>query len=218
MPKHDVYIEAFLGSGSIMRRKKPAKENIGIDIDAGAIVEFDKRIHDCNMLLLIGDSVKLLASSELTMRPGLLIYCDPPYLLSTRASKNRIYKHEMMSEAEHARLLEVLLSLNCMVMISGYDSTLYNSMLMSWRKAEFPTINRANKRVIECVWMNFDEPLELHDSRFLGKNFTDRQRIKRKRERIKQKLLRLPALERQVLFEAIDELRYREDESIYARA
>jgi site-specific DNA-adenine methylase len=34
MPPHDVYIEAFLGSGAIMRRKPVAISSIGIDLDS----------------------------------------------------------------------------------------------------------------------------------------------------------------------------------------
>lgn len=40
MPPHDVYIEAFLGAGAIMRRKRPAGLNIGIEADAGVIANF----------------------------------------------------------------------------------------------------------------------------------------------------------------------------------
>jgi len=37
MPPHRVYVEAFLGGGSVMRKKRPAKLNIGIDKDPGVI-------------------------------------------------------------------------------------------------------------------------------------------------------------------------------------
>ena len=33
MPPHEVYIEPFLGGGAIMRHKRPALLNIGIDLD-----------------------------------------------------------------------------------------------------------------------------------------------------------------------------------------
>ena len=33
MPLHEVYIETHLGGGAIMRNKRPARRNIGIDID-----------------------------------------------------------------------------------------------------------------------------------------------------------------------------------------
>ena len=40
MPPHEVYIEPFLGSGAILRMKRPALVNIGIDRDAEAIAQW----------------------------------------------------------------------------------------------------------------------------------------------------------------------------------
>jgi hypothetical protein len=40
IPPHDVYVEAFLGDGAILRRKKPARRNIGIESDPGTIAKF----------------------------------------------------------------------------------------------------------------------------------------------------------------------------------
>ena len=37
MPPHRVYMEPFLGSGAVMRHKKPASLNIGIDRDREAV-------------------------------------------------------------------------------------------------------------------------------------------------------------------------------------
>ncbi len=37
MPPHDAYIETFLGDGAVMRRKRPAARNIGIDVDERVI-------------------------------------------------------------------------------------------------------------------------------------------------------------------------------------
>jgi hypothetical protein len=37
MPPHEVYIEPFLGSGAVMRRKRPARLNVGIDLDPEAV-------------------------------------------------------------------------------------------------------------------------------------------------------------------------------------
>ena len=52
MPPHDTYIETHLGGGAIMKRKAPALRNIGIDLDAQALAEFEceyavERIHGC---------------------------------------------------------------------------------------------------------------------------------------------------------------------------
>ena len=37
MPSHEVYIETHLGGGAIMRNKRPALRNIGIEIDPKVI-------------------------------------------------------------------------------------------------------------------------------------------------------------------------------------
>ena len=37
IPPHDTYIEPFLGAGAIMRMKRPAARNIGIDRDPEAV-------------------------------------------------------------------------------------------------------------------------------------------------------------------------------------
>lgn len=41
IPRHDKYIELFLGSGSILRHKRPAQQNTGVDIDPHPINIFD---------------------------------------------------------------------------------------------------------------------------------------------------------------------------------
>lgn len=33
MPPHDTYIETHLGGGAVIRNKRPARVNIGVDID-----------------------------------------------------------------------------------------------------------------------------------------------------------------------------------------
>ena len=47
-----------------------------------------------------------------------LIYCDPPYLHTTRKTKGQDYKCEMSIE-EHIKFLEIVRSLKCYVAISG---------------------------------------------------------------------------------------------------
>ncbi len=55
-----------------------------------------------------------------------LIYADPPYIQSAR---NRgIYRHEMTDE-QHIALLELLKNHSGPVIISGYESELYNDVL-----------------------------------------------------------------------------------------
>lgn len=57
---------------------------------------------------------------------NVLIYCDPPYVLSTRCRKQ--YRHEMTDE-DHEALLEALLQHKGPAIISGYSSPLYEERL-----------------------------------------------------------------------------------------
>jgi hypothetical protein len=212
MPPHDVYIEAFLGGGAIMRIKRPAPlASIGIDIDAGALHDFGKtnfgipnlELHPISALeyLAPGPSAKYISS------PETLLYLDPPYLMSTRSSQRPIYKHEFATENEHAWLLDTACRLRCKVMISGYWSELYADKLKAWRSASFQAQTRSGKTATEYVWMNFPPPLELHDYRFLGNDFRERERIKRKQDRWKKRLQTMPDLERHAILAAIASLR-----------
>lgn len=64
-----------------------------------------------------------------------LFYCDPPYLPETRflKEKTKCYNFEMTRD-EHIELLETLKKVNGMVIISGYQSDLYDDYLKGWLK------------------------------------------------------------------------------------
>lgn len=210
MPPHAQYVEAFLGSGAILRLKKPAPAgNIGIDIDEDVITAFRGDDH-VGVTLVVADAIAWLSDADL---PGeALVYCDPPYLLSTRRSQRALYVHEM-TNSQHCDLLRCLRSLRCRVMVSGYWSELYASLLSAWRTVTFQTRTRGGSPATEWLWMNYPPPLELHDYRHLGKDFRERERIKRKKQRWLSRLQAMPDLERWAVFDAIDALRYRTVES-----
>jgi DNA adenine methylase len=130
------------------------------------------------------------------------VYCDPPYLRSTRLNGAKIYRHEM-TDAQHGELLDVLQALPCDVMISGYKSPLYAEALAGWRSFSFRVPIRGGRWAIETVWCNYPEPTELHDYSFVGRNKRDRERLARRRRNWSQRLDRLPAIERQALLTAI---------------
>ncbi len=88
--------------------------------------------------------------------PNALIYADPPYVLGTRSMKQ--YKEEM-SDQDHEDLLDVLLDHRGPVLISGYDSPLYNDRLRGWHREETTCFTQAHARKREVLWMNF-EPME----------------------------------------------------------
>lgn len=177
MPPHDTYIETHLGSGGVMRRKPAATRSIGLEIDPQTIAEFGP-IDGAEIIQ--GDCVAFLEAFDFASAGRVVIYADPPYLLSTRTSRHR-YRHDY-TEADHLRLLATLKALpaNVAVILSGYPSALYDQELPGWRTIEFQVSTRGGPRT-EKLWMSFDAGA-VHWAAYAGVNFTDRQRIKRKAE------------------------------------
>ncbi len=263
MPPHRVYIEPFLGGGAIMRLKRPAAANIGLDLDPAVIAGWRSRTDETDD----GSRINLVPSSDLAIsaatagigdersRLGVsgddrvspvltveysgggapafladpddevpaqwrfqvgdgigflrsyrftgeeLVYCDPPYLHSTR-SRTDLYRYEM-TDRQHRALLRVVKRLPCKVMLSGYWSRLYTDQLQGWNSATFQAMTRAGKPATEHLWFNFPPPVALHDYRFLGADFRERERIKRKKLRWVNRLRSMPMLERQALLAAL---------------
>lgn len=86
---------------------------------------------------------------------NVLIYCDPPYMLQTRHGKQ--YKHEM-SDSNHKELLKVLIKHKGYVVLSGYDTDLYNDMLKGWNRYETTSYTQTNTKKQEVIWLNYDPP------------------------------------------------------------
>src|SRR6266568_2754391 len=148
MPPHEVYIEAFVGSGAIFRNKKPAKASIVIDIDADVACYW--RAHrPTSTTVICGDARSLLRDRTYTGRE--LVYCDPPYPRSTRRWQFPLYRHEM-TDRQHRELQA------------------------------------------------------LHDWRYLGNGFRERERIKRKQSRWRRQLSSMPAMERLAMLDLLLEL------------
>lgn len=86
--------------------------------------------------------------------PNVLIYADPPYVLSARSGGKKQYKYEM-TDSDHLALLEALKAHRGPVILSGYDSPLYNRMLAEWHKETLYTTDQLSRRRQEALWMNF---------------------------------------------------------------
>ncbi len=81
-------------------------------------------------------------------------YLDPPYVQSTRRSSQK-YREEFDDE-QHRRLIEVCNNIKGKVLISGYDSPLYDN-LRGFDKMEFPSPN-ARSDSVEVLWSNYEMP------------------------------------------------------------
>ncbi len=85
--------------------------------------------------------------------PNVFMYIDPPYLLGVRTAKQ--YNHEM-TDADHEELLRAILQSRAKVMISGYESEMYNEYLKGWHKEYFVSCAEQGKPRQEVVWMNYE--------------------------------------------------------------
>lgn len=215
IPFHHVYIEPFLGEGAIMRYKLPAAHNLGIDKDPTVInhakLWADNHIIGCH--LVVDDGIDYLANLPNSVFANLaedlgwiiFIYADPPYLPDTRRSKYTRYPYDMTID-QHRQLLDILRSLDCYIAISGYYSDLYNDVLKDWRRISYTTKTRGNTAAQEYLWMNYPVPDRLHDYRYLGDNFRERERIKRMQKRWHKRLSKLDQLERYAMLSLLSDM------------
>jgi len=199
IPPHQTYIEGFLGSGAILRQKRPARINIAIDRSHKAIVlarglAGNRKDIDYHQVCIF----QFLKGHNCDRET--LIYLDPPYVLDTRKS-GELYRHEL-SDDDHQLLLSIICALDCMVMISGYRSRMYDQALKGWHRIDYKTMTRRGM-VDESLWMNFKPPNELHDYSFLGSDYRERERIKRKKKRWQNKFTNMDRLERLAVMEAL---------------
>ena len=85
--------------------------------------------------------------------------------MSTRAAKQ--YRYEM-TDADHERLLKRLLQSKAKIMLSGYESEMYNDYLAGWEKLQFSSCAEHGKPRVETVWMNYQTYLQMNFANFPG--------------------------------------------------
>lgn len=81
-----------------------------------------------------------------------LLYVDPPYMTRTRNSLG--YRHEMGDVEAHVELLEALVSVRAAVVLSGYDDSMYDSMLPGWFKQSIRSRSQSGRETTEVIWSN----------------------------------------------------------------
>lgn len=170
IPPHDVYLEPFFGGGAIFFNKKQKAHIETINDLNDDVFNFFKTLRD--------DPESLTRAIELTAYSrgeydyawsdpagidnverarrfntrDVFIYLDPPYLLSTR--KGNMYHHEMTDE-QHLQLLREIVNHPAKIMISGYESDMYNSVLKNWHKETKNTLAESSQKRTEVLWMNY---------------------------------------------------------------
>ena len=101
------------------------------------------------------DGLELLV--QYSNKPATFVYIDPPYL----ADRGHGYSIEASDQDFHERLLSQALLCKCMIIISGYQSTTYTTLLESrgnWSRIELnastQTTNGDRLGRHEILWMN----------------------------------------------------------------
>jgi len=142
----------FSYSNSYVRNGKEARVSRWYNLPARleAIVERLRKVRIENK-----DAVDLIKT--FLKRPATLIYLDPPYF----AERTQGYEFDQNNEEFHKNLLKLVCKAKCMVMISGYESKLYESMLTKergWEQVKIATHTQGSngKRMTrtEILWMN----------------------------------------------------------------
>lgn len=97
------------------------------------------------------DALELIARYN---RPDVLMYVDPPYLRSTRKS-GRLYVHEM-DRGQHRELLKLLNESRAKIVLSGYQSELYDRELCGWYKDSAKCQTTSGEFAREVIWINYE--------------------------------------------------------------
>ena len=196
IPPCKTLIIPFLGNCAILRNIKLPPCTIAIDKDAAVIKKWQENFTNSAVTFINGDAISFLKSfAAIIDNSETVIYCDPPYLMSSRRSQKNIYNYEM-SFQDHQDLLSSIKSLRSRVLISAIKNELYDSMLFDWSKKTYMNKTRHGMQE-EIVYFNFSSNIEkLQDYSFLGDDFRKREIIKRKFNRWMKKVNSLSTLQR----------------------
>lgn len=211
---HDFLMIPFVGHCAVTRWIKGCKATIGFDTDINVVTSWKKmnlsRIkvnNGCGIKFL--EDLAILNHSPFLTDERVVIYVDPPYPLSSRKSQIPVYSNEL-TDQDHIRILESLKLINSKfgdkidILISTYKNKIYSELLEGWNLYKFKSTTRRGT-AIEYLYMNFtNEEGVLHDYAFIGKDYRQRERIKKKINRWVNRLNSLPPFERNAILYAMD--------------
>jgi DNA adenine methylase len=206
IPPHRTYLEIFAGGAAVFFHKRRAEWSHLCELESGQASRLAMLARESEGVGRGGWTVHhvdaLDYASSYAWRGDEFVYADPPYPMSTKGG--RLYKIEMADE-RHQQLLQLLAGLPCKFALSGYRCPMYDAAADAhgWRRLDYQSMSHGGVRT-ESLWMNYPEPVELHDYSYVGANFTDRQRIKRKADRWVSMLDAMPPLERGLVLSKIN--------------
>lgn len=206
IPKHDLYVELFAGSAAIYKNKLPAAHSILCDLDP-SVIPYLKSISPAGTIVLNCDTVQgidifvTLLNALHTAGTSVFCYLDPPYPFKARKSQNQLYNFEMNNSGHIALLNGVVLAVFPYA-ISTYDNELYSGYLVHHRKIQFNSTTRHGSAV-ETLYMNYPEPAELHDYRYIGNSFRKREAIQRSISNTANKINSWSSIEKNALLQLL---------------
>lgn len=193
----DTLVVPFMGNCGVTRHIQRPGRVLGNDLDK-SIVEAWSAARIPGVEVYQGEALDFLARVLSWELGRVVVYCDPPYPFKSRKSGRKVYKSEMGGEKEHAEFLDAAKFLRVDCLISTYPNEQYEAALSSWRRVEFQSQTRAGMAT-EWLFMNYPEPVVLHDDSYAGGNYREREYIKRKAARWLAKYRALGAAEQQVI-------------------
>lgn len=214
IPEHKLFVDLFAGSGSVAKNIYDARcteHIIANDIDTKVCRKYLLNLPGSVGVLnydfrKVIDLLDLVVKFHYLDREDVFIYADPPYVISSR-KRPEIYAYEL-SDAGHVSLIRRLFNSGYKFMISGYESDLYKKLFdgLQYFQHQF-TVGTHAGSATEFLWMNYDiSKYSLATYKFSGINKTERQRIKRKGERLITKINALPKIEREFIINTIKNL------------
>ena len=157
-PEHKIYVEPYGGSAAALLNKAPVEIEVYNDLYDDVVNLF--RIIRSERYVELMEQVNMTPFSEREYdSPDTLFYLDPPYMHETRTKDGR-YAFEY-DHGDHERLLRLVAGLKGKVVLSGYDNSLYASMLPGWRVEKKATESMRRSQRIECLWLNYNPQLTL---------------------------------------------------------
>ena len=115
-----------------------------------------KRLRGSTSNLVQIESMDALRLIERYDNKDVLMYLDPPYVLSARKS-GKLYRHEMDDDGQR-RLLELVTCSKAKIVLSGYASDLYDNALTGWHRATTMSQTTSTQMAEEVIWLNYDPP------------------------------------------------------------
>lgn len=207
IPPHQIFISGFAGNCGVLANKLPAAmANIAVDID-GKVSNAWQKIpsittinYDC--ISFMNEYLKFTMLFDSDRFRDIFLFLDPPYLKEVRAGSKNLYRFTMDTSEAHEKLLTAALTWPVKIMFTHYPCELYDRILKNWRIKDIKAMSHIGLRT-ERLYMNYSEPDQLHDYRYLGEDFRERELYKKMRSNIVNKFKRMNSLERNMIINAL---------------